>query len=272
MAFEFLANISNNVSNAVQAIGTGESTGYDPYDQTHAASGPRNEINVWEPANSSGSGLHFTYDTNEWDVDYLVIVRADYLQSVANSQYKVTQENSGGTVSDLLTWTNTSGLTLIGPRDQDAIISLSTSSGQRYGNGVAFKDSTNGSNRYNTSDLIFAKAYDIGEPSKRPLPSFSRLPEQGQEFFPYEGYYPLATEVQFSLTWPILNRSEVEIFEAFLQFGRPLRVPFFLYDPTGDLLPYNLEHCIIETYSLTFLQTADHYQLQISFRRLKHYL
>ena len=267
-----LANLSNNISNGVQDIGTGvAATG--PLDETDAASGPRSEIVKWSPAaDTAGAGLHFTYDTDEWEVDYLIVCRCDWMLTEANVQYKITQESSAGSITDHTTWTTFSSPTLYGPRDQDFVLSITTTSGQRYGNGVAFRNSGGSAATYYTSDVVFAKAYDIGEPNKQPAPTFNYLPPDDQDFIPYEGYFSYATEKQITLSWPILNRAEVTTFETFLFVARPLRVPCFLWDSTADLFPHYLEHVLIERYQLQQLPTGDHYSLNVTFRRLKHYL
>ena len=271
MAILFLANISNNVSNAVSAIGAGEDSTVDPLDITAAASGPRSEINVWSPTSSTGAGLHFTYDTTEWAVDYLVITRMDWLYTYSNVEMRITQESSGGTITDYSAWAGVTPGTLYGPRQQDYVLALSTTSGQRYGNGVAFRDSSFGSVTYQTSDIAFCESYTIGDPAKQPPPTMEYISSGDTMFMPYEGYYPLATEKRMVLNWPILDRDEMAQFEQILFNAKPLRVPFFLWDSNGDLFPHKLEHVIIETYQVSWHETADHYSLQITFRRLKHY-
>ena len=197
---------------------------------------------------------------------HLVAARADKMVTKAGAQIRAMQRNSGGT------WSAISGTTiaslaagnLTGYSSQDLVISLASAADFR---GLALEFDSAGTEAMMFSKLCGAVAFDFGVDIDLTGVTFSDIPESGRMFTPPRGSWEYETEKQIVMTVSAVSMAIAEQFKALPQL---LHWPFFLYDENADLIPWKLEHVLMEGWSEQIREAGIH-DFKLSMRRLKHY-
>ena len=196
--------------------------------------------------------------------DRCVVVHADYLLTETGSSYQLTNKSSGGTWSTIGSPTAVSKANLVGPYSQDLVVSFTASQLRGYG----FQTTpTSGTTARSFSKLYFATAFNFGKnPDKNAPPSFAILQGGDRESRAVKGEVPYQCEREISIQFTNITRAKLS---AFLALPRIFEWPFFLYDSSGDIWDYNLEHVILTDYFYTVKPKQLH-DLTLVVRRLVH--
>lgn len=151
---------------------------------------------------------------------------------------------------------------LMGTKLQDTIIEHSQAADKLR---IALKNIST-SSYYRVGKIYLCESLDLGDPMQETQPQIQFLPLSDANMFPaVRGRDEYKCEAAFSLSWDGLSYSQVQSFEAL-----PLHQPLFLYDADGDLFPYKTEHVIVDSYAISKEHMCK-LQLDVSFKRLKHY-
>lgn len=260
MSFYLLFNHAGHFASSLDTISLGTTaTGYDIYD---LIAGPRSTGHR-TTASSSEAGRGYVFPS-DYTCSHIVVARADWLLTQNGTRLRAKQRTSGGTwnyigsVDENPLATND----LIGIRAQDYVAAVTPTDLR----GIAITATpASGTQASHVSKFYACSAYSFGQ---NPSPGFSweNLPigtyRQG-----LEGDIPYEVEMRFTLTFPGVAQSIVTGFRA---LGQILNWPVFLYDDTGDIWDWKLEHCIIEAYEW-IVHEKDVHSLSITFNRLRHY-
>lgn len=114
------------------------------------------------------------------------------------------------------------------------------------------------------SKLYAGGAFAFGVPPQRNI-EYVDLPPKSY-VTTLQGTMPYEVERTFSLTFDGVTQSEYTQFLLYDAFT----TPFFLYDSTGDLWSWQLEHVILSGMTAT-MNAIDDYTLTMTFNRLRTY-
>jgi hypothetical protein len=263
MSFLFLLNTAGEQANGTStlSLGTGTASGYDIEDMVNGARSTcyRSDASSGE----IGVGYTFAADT---DISHCVIAGADWLLTEYGLRIRGKERDSGGT------WSNISGFdtnpitagALIGAYAQDYVMAITQS--VKRGVGISAQTKGVGSEAMQFSKLYFSNSFSFSHNPKWGF-SVELIPTNSAGFKPLHAYMEYETERRWSLTWDWITLAELQ---AFNELPNILAHPFFLYDSAGDVFPWYLEHVVIESWTEAML-APGYFQIEIVFRRLKHY-
>jgi hypothetical protein len=267
---KFLCNYAGDVATSMSEAG-GASTAAASYDATNLIAGPRS---TWYRTTATSGLSRIGYITPSIGFDFLVIARADKLLTLGTMALYGLVRSSGGV------WTNApagailnpvTSADLLGPvvdgstHAQDFVYEFSST---QTAAGFGLELQSGGSEATMFSKLFFGASFDFGHnPSLDAGVSWEHVPYPNRFFVPHEGTLKYETERRFSLQWDFVSNAKIAAFEALPQI---LNWPLFLYDDAGDIWDWQLEHVIVEDYTVSVIgQDLNH--ITIVFRRLQHY-
>jgi hypothetical protein len=266
MAFWLLPNTVGNATTASgpRSGGGATATGYRDQD---LISGPRSTI--WRSTATAGAFNAPAYTTDS-DViaTHVVIARADWLLTQAGIYLTAAQRNSGGTWSAIsgFSYTPFTSASLMGPKLQDFCTTISPT----VYRGIGLDFDSLGAEAMQISKMYFSTGFSFdGDLDLSAPPSWQPLPvtQSVNLFIPQLGFDPYEVEANLTLNW--LNNSKASI-AAFKALPQILNWPIFLYDDSGDVWNWKLEHVLVETWE-EIATSKDFSDISITFKRLKHY-
>jgi hypothetical protein len=253
----FLFNESGRAATSIPVNVGVTAPGYHAFD---LLSGPRSAM--WRSASAAVTEIGYAYGSDV-GISYAVISRADLLVSAAGKQVIGRQRDSGGAWSDIpgFNLNPIMASQLVGPRSQDLVMPAVATSLR----GVALRSAPySGSEASMFSKLYAGGAFAFSAPPNL-NPSWTDYPPETY-VTPLRGTMPYEVERSFSLAFFGVQQSE------YVQFRRYdwAYEPFFLYDSTGDIWKWKLEHVILTGLTAT-MNEVNTYTLQLDFYRLRHY-
>lgn len=254
-----LVILTNSAGNSASQIQFDASDVADGYDETQIIAGPRSTLMRAQAATGCSLGYVFS-DT--LTCDYMVVARADLLLTENGARVYPTQKSAGGTWSQQASpdYNELAAGDLVGPRSQDLVFPVSPS--EIHGIGLAAE--------FDSSEaMIFSKLYGCVSFAfdEEPMALSSEEVEPGTFFTPLRGTWPYEVEKRIAIAFPAVSDATYLEFRALPQI---YNWPIFLYDTTGDLWSWKLEHVVLETMTPT-LANDGRWEIQASFLRLKHY-
>lgn len=260
MSFYLLYNRAADFASSADTISLGSTaSGYDIYDMI---AGPRSTGHRTAASSSeAGRGYHFGSD---YTCTHIVVARADWLLTQNGTRLRAKQKTSGGSWNYIGSVDENPLVVgdLIGIRAQDYVAAVSPTDLR----GIAITCTpSSGTQASHISKFYACSAFSFGQ---NPAPGYTweNLP-LGTYGQPPKGDIPYEIELRFTLTFPGVQQSTVTDFRA---LGQILNWPVFLYDDTGDLWDWKLEHVIIDSYEW-IVHEKDVHSLSITFNRLRHY-
>lgn len=253
--------IFNDAGDAATAIPVLAGSTADGYEEQNIITGPRSTM--WRSELFANAEIGLTYG-GDVPITHFVITRADLFASAAGKHLVGQMRDSGGTWHDIpgFSYNITDISLLVGPTSQDMVIETSPSDKR----GVAiFTEPLSGTEAMQFSKLCAGTAFQFSVPPRVGL-SWRNL-TRGTLQTPMRGTLPYEVERSFSLLFQGVGQSEVTSFLASTQL---FRWPFFLYDSTGDIWQWKLEHVLL-TDILVEILGVDNYAVQLEFARLRHY-
>jgi len=236
----------------------------DPHDML---SGPRStRVRTGTIPDTRVERLRMEDSTETTAVDYMVVIRADWLGEAENAirvykNWYTSPSYSGYNFDNYIVITNE---TLIGPYAQDYVVSYDSAPVTGYGFAIELYRDDTGDRVYQVSKLFFSSALTLGTEPKIGEAGWERV---DVEFTPLEGSFAYACERRFTLTWEWVTKTKLE---AFLALPQLTNWPLVLYDSGGDVIPWKLEHCLVENFQYQ-LMAKGYYKLTAAFLRLRHY-
>jgi len=254
----FLFNEVGAAATGLSPLTGGTATGYDPLE---LITGPRSTM--WRSANFSAAEINYTYPSDV-DIDYALITRADLLLSSAGKQIIGRQRDSGGGWTDIpgFIYNPLSSSDLLGPRSQDLVVATTPSALRGFG---VYTAPLSGTEASMFSKLYAGTSFSFSVPPPLGL-GWNELPP-GTYQKPMQSTWEYEVEREFSIRFAGVSQSEVAEFEAKANL---LHWPFYLYDSTGDVWDWQLEHVIMIAYGATMVE-QDAYVVDMSLARLRHY-
>lgn len=207
--------------------------------------------------------LAYTF-TSDVACDHMVVARADKLLTKNQMDVAFRQRSSGGVWSDLGTaYDPLTSADLIGIRSQDLVRSVSPTSLRGY----SVRAVTNGvtPEAMMLSKFYASASFSLGiEPDQESLQTEELAP--GTEETPLRGTRPYEVEKKISMTFFGVTGAKVTAFRALPQI---FNWPLFLYDTTGDLWSWKLEHVIVTDFT-TAIVGEGRWGVELSVHRLRH--
>lgn len=237
------------------------------YDAKDLISGPRSTM--WR-SDSSSSNIAIGYEHGARSETHIVISRADLLLTQNGTRLRAMTMNIGG-VWGLVSGIDYNPLTsadLMGPYGQDICIPFTPP--DPWGTGIRC-DPVSGSQAVQISKMIVSTSFTFGvephflqsPPVWEPLP-----PTSGPTLFtPPKGFEPFEVEARITLVWEAVTTAKATQFKALAQI---LKWPLYLYDSTGDVFSWKLEHVVVQEYTEQLIGQG-YRNISITFLRLKHY-
>lgn len=249
---------------AAVATSVGATTLADGYDLKTIANARRCEA-VKTEASASDIRVAYTLGANQ-TYAYAIITNAKAMVTAAGARVAIVSGTGGGTFTDIEVFSPLVAGDLVGITGQDLVVAITPDSGYLRRYGVTFNSL--GTEALKLSTMAFA--LDAGVFAQAPDFGSLEVSEFGGDYQSYTTPrlgLTYDTEALISLTWSNVSTAEVSAL-----FARPYIYdwPCFLYDAAGNLFSHKLEHVLIERISTTFL-AADSNQVNILFRRLRHY-
>lgn len=246
-------------------------TGYEP---RHLLTGPRSRL--YRTTEDTDSSVAYVCDETV-SATHLVIARADYLLTNNGGTDAGTEINVykhagyGGSSAAAVGSAQVIDAPgdLIGHNAQDWVYSFgSTHSGYGFSVMQFGNPSSSTSHVFQCSKLYFSEAFDFGvNPQPGALTWEFLDPGALQLYRPLEGTFEYAIEARITMALPTVAGS---VLDAFAEIPTIYRWPFFLYDSTGAVIPWKLEHVILERFEQRILGD-DTWAATLTFLRLKHY-
>ena len=267
MALLLLCNHAGNLADNMTNAGFGsDATGYDPYHLIAESRSPAKSYRVVASINDQAVGYRYSSNLS---VDYLVVARADWLLTAAQMRVKALQYSSGGVWSNIGSVDYNPLITsdLIGPRSQDLVIPVAPTQLR----GIALQVITKGvaAEAMHISKFFGSVSFSFDmEPFSFEMEEISQTNDTDRYFVPLRGTESYECEKRITLTFRHLTRAKVAEFKALPQI---LRWPLFLYDTTGDLWSWKLEHVVCAGWT-EVVRANDVHDLTVSFLRLAHTL
>jgi hypothetical protein len=251
MALLLLANTIGAITTGVTNSGT-ISTGYEAED---ALSGPRSRLVRAEAATSH----HINYACPSTAVTHCVLSGADLFKNSEDPSQILVQYGGGPTTDST---TAAGSMSLVGPESQDWVQTIAqTSTNFR----LRFEHNTSKATMY--GKVYFANSFDFGT-----APQLIQMVEEEEIVKPLRGYQDYATEKRFRFRWENITRGKMESFRGRGSTeGIPYFWPLFLYDENQDIFDHQLEHVIISDPFTEVRNIGGLYDIEVEFRRLKHY-
>lgn len=265
MALLLLCNHAGDLADNMTNAGFGsDAYGYDPYHLIAESRVPAKSYRTVATLNDHAVGYRYSSNLS---VDYLVVARADWLLTAGQMRVKALQYSSGGV------WSNIGSVDydplvagdLIGPTAQDLVIPVAPTQLR----GIALQVITKGTNAepLHVSKFFGSVSFSFDmEPLEFGTEELSQTSESARTFVPLRGTEAYECEQRITFAFRHLTRDKMAEFKALPQL---LRWPLFLYDSTGDLWSWKLEHVICEGWTET-VQANDVHDLTVSFLRLAH--
>lgn len=244
MAFLFL---TNTVGASATAITSTVQAGSD---KTRMIAGPRSQLTH----GANGTTWTMQYTCASQAVTHCVITNADLFAHSQDGGNVVV--NYGATPTTDST-TAAGSMTLVGPNDQDWVRTISQTStkfGLSFSHAVA-SDTVVGK-------VFFSNSFDFSVP-----PQLVSATEVAEKVRPLLGHRQYATERVFELTWANVTEAKLTAFKAL-----PIQIPFCIYDESGHLFDYKLEHVLIADPWTEARRLDGNYTLTLAVRRLTQYV
>lgn len=269
--FKFLCNTIGDDCSSVTYLTSAVASGYDGND---VISGQRNYRVRGVPQTLSGSGYSNTFSIRYNGsgcsaIDHMVCTDYDLnLPDPATNGFSL-QYNDGSWHT--IAQEQPISSTLLGVHGTDLLQAFSpvTIAGAYtfYLSNWVARPYTNRAAEF--GKIYFSKGFDFGHnPNLTPRPAWKILTGDTSVFArPLRSSLDYEVEAQLSLTWENVTRAKAEEFKALPQL---LNWPLFLYDSSGDLWNWKLEHVILDRYRETIVGD-DLHNLEMTFYRLKHY-
>lgn len=253
----FLFNEAGRAASSISILAGATATGYDA---TNVISGPRSTM--WRSESNTNAEIAYLYGSNI-GISYVVIARADLLASKAGKHIVGQQRSSGGSWSDIpgFSYNITDTSLMVGPRTQDMVIATTPTDLR----GIAlFSQALSGSEAMQISKFYAGGAFAFGVPPQANIEYAEIAPKNYATTI--QGTMPYEVERSFSMTFVGVTQAEYAQFLLYDSFY----APFFLYDSTGDIWPWKLEHVILGSLTATMLE-YELYALTMNFFRLRTY-
>lgn len=268
---KILCNTSGAKARDFILTGHAAATGYD---QADLITGPRSK-RFRTDAQVAGT-LGYTHDNISVTCDHLIIARADWLLTLnagpaygtrINVNRYTGYDGSGGTLVGAFQTLDES-TDLIGYKYQDFVYPFTAAAGYGWSIDAYGNPAPTTTHEFQCSKLYFASAFDFGVNPKHQGISWEYFSESKPTFArTLEGTFDYAVEARITIELPELEPSNLDSFAALPEI---YRWPFFLYDSDADVIPWKLEHVILERFEQRII--ADNvWGASLSFLRLKHY-
>jgi hypothetical protein len=256
----FLTNYAGQVGSGMSAAGfAGTDTGFDAQD---VISGPRSTL--WKSAAATTERAVAYEFTSPVTCDYFVVARADKLLTKNTSRVRLLQKSAVGA------WTYVSGVDyfpllashLVGIRSQDLVFAASPS--QFYG--YALESDQLGAT---AESMLVSKFYGCSSFSfDRPLKQDPSFEDVGPKDLatPLRATGPYAVEKRLRMTFENVSAASLAAFKA---LPRLRSWPLFIYDSTGVIWPWRLEHVLVDGWDEAYV-APNQFTLSLSFLRLRH--
>lgn len=268
---KILCNTSGAKARDLILTGHSAATGYD---QADLITGPRSK-RFRTDAQYAGT-IGYTHDNISVTCDHLIIARADWLLTLNAGPaygtdlrgYRYTGLDASGASAVFTSTILDDSTDLIGYRYQDYVKEWTPASGYGWAIDAYGNPATTTTHTFQCSKLYFASAFDFGVNPKHQGISWEYFSESKPTFArTLEGTFDYAVEARITVELPELEPSNLDSFAALPEI---YRWPFFLYDSDADVIPWKLEHVILERFEQRII--ADNvWGASLSFLRLKHY-
>lgn len=268
---QILVNTAGAYAKDLVQSGTSTATGYS---QTDLISGPRSKY--FRSSSATGGTLGYICDPSSVACTHLVIARADWLLTlnagpnygteIQAYRYAGYDATSASSVTSAIILDESTDL--IGYNYQDYVTSWNSASGYGWAINQYGNPSTATTHVFQCSKLYFSNAYDFGVNPRHQGINWEYF-DQGRlnMFRTLEGTFDYACEARITIQFPEIESTYID---QFLALPEIYRWPFFLYDSAGDVIPWKIEHVILERIEQQIL-ADDVWQVSLSFLRLKHY-
>lgn len=219
-------------------------------DLTHIIAGPRDQI----VKGVAGTSHTVKYNCTSTEVTHAVITNANLFKSGNNATQILLQYGATPTTDST---TAIASMSLVGPKSQDWVKTIARTSTAFL---VKFEHSASSESWY--GKIFFSKSFNFGVP-----PQFLALQNQLEEVRPLLGHMRYMTEQIMVLQFLSLPQTVMASFRAL-----PLHQPFFIYDEDGDHWDHKLEHVVIADPWTELRRLDGTYSLELTVRRLRHYI
>lgn len=262
MSLWILPNTIGDVATTLTESGMTIASGYD---RTHIINGSRSSHCRWQPASGSQQ-IRYLLPTN-YTPTHMVIARADWLCTQNTMRVKGFQRSSGGVWSGIsgADYNPLAAANLMGPRSQDLAFAITPSEFTGFG---LEADTISGSEALQISKLFVSVGFQFNvEPSFRP--AWEPIPKSTTYDMrsPLYGTFPLEVEAVLEMRFQGVTTAKVLAFKA---LPRILNWPFFLFDDSGVIWSWKLEHVLLQSYEINTTD-ADYHDITLKFLRLKQY-
>lgn len=270
--------IYNSVGDAATSIETTGTAVDSSYNKNSIVAGSRASMVRFVVA-TTATTIGYEVSSGSFTYDSVVITRADLLaRSESPLDFKI-QEDTGGGYGDVaatavtpLTTAELSGYDAfkIG-NGQDYIHHFASDRTGVEGVRIHLDKNDGGDDdvALQFSKLIIGTAFDFDTwPEQSPAPTWSKLPTgAGDEISSIDGTQRYKSDDEITLTFNSLSLAKIQEFEAITNIKN---WPVYLYDPSAYVFGATLEHCLVQEWSTSFASIGC-YDLQVRFRRLRHY-
>ena len=238
------------------------------YDDTDLIAGPRSTMwrsnTVANTIDIEWRSSTYPAGANNMTASHVVIVRADILTRGrywdTHVDVRYNDQSSGVLVALLNSAVTTSSC--IGITSQDYVQNWNAVAGNMWR--VSFQATTS-TGLYQTSKICFCNAFDFGlNPALDQAITWQEIDEF---FIPNLGTISYKVESRLQMTFKKVTRAKITAFKALAQLHN---WPFFIYDSAAEVLPWKIEHVILEGYEET-MRMPDQHDITLTFLRLKHY-